>query len=68
MPIDAKDRRALDRDGFLLLRGAFDEARLRALRAGVDNLIARARAGVARRVRSSATSCLIGVALRTRLS
>jgi hypothetical protein len=45
MTIDAKDLCALDRDGFLLLRGAFDEARLRALRAGVDNLIARARSG-----------------------
>jgi nicotinamide N-methyltransferase len=46
--IGAAEHEALDRDGFLLLRGVFDEERLLSLRSGVDDLIARARAGECR--------------------
>lgn len=43
--IGADEDEAFHRDGFLLLQGVFDEERLLTLRAGVDSLIARARAG-----------------------
>ena len=43
--IGADEHEAFHRDGFLLLQGVFDEERLLTLRAGVDSLIARARAG-----------------------
>ena len=45
MRINATQLDDLDRDGFLLLRAAFTQQRMRSLHAGVENLIARARAG-----------------------
>lgn len=43
--IEPDHRRQLHEDGYVLLRGAFDEQRISTLRAGVESMIRRAQAG-----------------------